>query len=141
MPNRNLSLTGIFLKNQSTAEALTVLREVSFLQSTLAELPAALTSLETDLRNKGGFVHMQRLHNMIYMYGATIVEIVRRKEFSMSIGSVFDFVNSSILTNVRAKASSSQRRLRSLRRSWPDYRTYTYPNPYNLIFNVMSLIF
>ena len=59
-----------------------MLRQVSFLQSTLAELPAALVALETDLRNKGGFVHMQRLHNMVYMYGATIIEIVRRIEFS-----------------------------------------------------------
>lgn len=72
-----------YYKNQSIAHVLTVLRQVSFLQSTLAELPAALTALETDLRNKGGFVHMQRLHSMVYMYGATIVEIVRRKEFSM----------------------------------------------------------
>ena len=65
---------------------MTILRQVSFLQSTIAETTAALTSLDTDVRNKGGFIHMQRLHNMVYMYGATIVEIVRRKEFSASSG-------------------------------------------------------
>ncbi len=69
-------------QNQSTAHIFTVLRQVSFLQSTLAELPATLTSLETELRGKGGFVHLQRLHQMLYVYGATLVEIVRRKEFS-----------------------------------------------------------
>jgi len=27
------------------------------------------------------FSHIERLHGMIYAYGATVVEIVRRKEF------------------------------------------------------------
>ncbi len=40
-----------------------------------------LLALETDLRAKVGFPHLQRLHNMPYFYGATIIEIVRRNEF------------------------------------------------------------
>ena len=48
----------------------------------LAELPAMLTSLEMELGGKGGFVHLQRLHQMLYVYGVMLVEIVWRKEFS-----------------------------------------------------------
>ena len=48
----------------------------------LTELPAMLTSLETELQGKGGFVCLQRLHQMLYVYGVTLVEIVWRKEFS-----------------------------------------------------------
>ena len=69
-------------QNQSTAHILTVLQQVSFLQSMLAELPAMLTSLEMELGGKGGFVHLQRLHQMLYVYGVMLVEIVWRKEFS-----------------------------------------------------------
>lgn len=78
LPSHSASL----LQNQSSAHSITVLRQVSHLQSTLAELPAGLTSLEADFRAKGGFTHLHRLHHMLYMYGATLVEIVRRKEFS-----------------------------------------------------------
>jgi hypothetical protein len=40
-----------------------------------------LATLQTALRAKNSFNHLQRLHTMIYTYGATIIEIVRRKEF------------------------------------------------------------
>lgn len=45
------------------------------------QLPILMGSLQTDLRAKTSFSHIQRLHNMPYAYGATIIEIVRRKEF------------------------------------------------------------
>lgn len=48
----------------------------------MSGIPEALATLEIDFRQKGGFPHLQRLRNMLYMYGATVVEVVRRREFS-----------------------------------------------------------
>lgn len=43
--------------------------------------PSLLSGVESELRVKGGFIHLQRLHQMPYAYGATLIEIVRRKDF------------------------------------------------------------
>lgn len=53
------------------------------LNNDLMQLPILMGSLQTDLRAKTSFSHIQRLHNMPYAYGATIIEIVRRKEFGL----------------------------------------------------------
>lgn len=74
------------IKNRSIEHTISLLRQISSLQSDLSEIPSDLTSLEAELRNKAGFSHLQRLHHMLYMYGATLVEVVRRKEF----GECFD---------------------------------------------------
>lgn len=46
-------------------------------------LPTLMSSLQSDFRAKTNFAHIQRLHGMLYAYGATLIEIVRRKEFGM----------------------------------------------------------
>ena len=47
----------------------------------MVSLPADLTALQSSFRTKNAFPHIQRLHNLVYAYGATLIEIVRRKEF------------------------------------------------------------
>ena len=42
-------------------------------------------NLQASFRGKNSFLHIQRLHNMLYAYGATVIEIVRRKEFCKNI--------------------------------------------------------
>jgi autophagy-related protein 11 len=44
-------------------------------------LPVSMQEMQQSLRAKNSFPHIQRLHNMLYAYGATLIEIVRRKEF------------------------------------------------------------
>ena len=74
----------ILQQNQYTLHLIETLRRVSELQSDIANIPTILSGLESELRVKGGFQHLQRLHQMSYAYGATLVEIVRRKDFSWS---------------------------------------------------------
>ena len=61
-----------------------MLRQISALNHDLIELRQLLTSLQGGLKAKTSFSHIQRLHNMLYAYGATVIEIVRRKEFGTS---------------------------------------------------------
>jgi len=68
-------------QNRHTQELLHTLRHISTLQSSIFSLPTILTGLENDMRVKGGFVHLQRLHGMAFAYGASVIEIVRRREF------------------------------------------------------------
>jgi autophagy-related protein 11 len=59
-----------------------MLRQISQLNNDVVQLPTMLTDLQTQLRPKNNsFMHVQRLHNMLYAYGATVIEVVRRKEF------------------------------------------------------------
>lgn len=58
-----------------------MLRQISALNRDLIELRQLLTSLQGGLKAKTSFSHIQRLHTMLYAYGATVIEIVRRKEF------------------------------------------------------------
>lgn len=69
------------LKNDHTKHILTTLRTISSLNTALIALPPALADLQARLRAKTSFSHIARLHGMLYAYGATVVEIVRRKEF------------------------------------------------------------
>lgn len=57
------------------------LRHISVLNNDVVQLPSTLKSLQAAFRQKTSFSHIQRLHSMLYAYGATVVEIVRRKEF------------------------------------------------------------
>jgi autophagy-related protein 11 len=50
----------------------------------MVHLPPALSMLAASFRAKTSFPHIQRLHNMLYAYGTTVIEIVRRKEFCES---------------------------------------------------------
>ncbi|KAG2139502.1 putative peripheral membrane protein [Suillus cothurnatus] len=71
-------------KNAYTEQCIGVLRQISALNIDIVQLPTTLSNLQSKFRAKNSFSHIQRLHNMLYAYCATIVEIVRRKEFVCS---------------------------------------------------------
>ena len=73
----------IFSQNSFTVHCLRGLRQISALNNDLISLPADLTALQSSFRAKNAFPHIQRLHNLVYAYGATLIEIVRRKEFGL----------------------------------------------------------
>lgn len=58
------------------------LRQVAGFQSRITEIVHPLTALDKDLRHKEAFPHLERLHQLPFAYAATVVEVVRRKEFS-----------------------------------------------------------
>ena len=68
-------------QNAYTETYMTALRKTSVLNDNVVQLPPTLSSLQASLRTKTSFSHIQRLHNMLYAYGATVIEVVRRKEF------------------------------------------------------------
>ncbi|KAF9500734.1 putative peripheral membrane protein [Pleurotus eryngii] len=98
-------------KNAYTEHCMGVLQRISILNNDLIQLPPALTSLQASFRGKTSFSHIQRLHHMLYAYGATVIEIVRRKEFSR----FFNQRAQSIL-EVMAKLSASERKRRQVYR-------------------------
>ena len=74
----------MMIQNIYTEQCIYTVRRISELNTDLMALPSAMASLQTGFRAKTSFSHVARLHNMLYAYGATVVEIVRRKEFGMS---------------------------------------------------------
>ena len=58
------------------------LRRVALFQARITEIILPLSSLDADLRSKAVFPHLHRLHQLPFAYAASVVEIVRRKEFS-----------------------------------------------------------
>lgn len=98
-------------KNAYTAQCIGALRRISALNTDLIQLPVALTALQTRFRSKNSFSHIQRLHNMLYAYGATVIEIVRRKEFSR-----FFYQRAQSILEVMAKLSASERKRRQVYR-------------------------
>ena len=54
------------------------------LNNDMVQIPPSLVNLQASFRGKNSFSHIQRLHHMLYAYGATVIEIVRRKEFGES---------------------------------------------------------
>jgi autophagy-related protein 11 len=79
---------------------VTALRRISALNDDVLRLPVAMTSLQTSFRAKNSFAHIQRLHGMLYAYGATVIEVVRRKEFA-----TFFFARAQSILEVMAKLS------------------------------------
>lgn len=73
-------MTGI-IQNSAVELCVNALRKISTLTPDIVQLPSNMAALQADFRGKTNFSHVQRLHNMTYAYGATIIEIVRRKEF------------------------------------------------------------
>ncbi|KAL0959683.1 hypothetical protein HGRIS_011381 [Hohenbuehelia grisea] len=98
-------------KNEYTEHCVALLQRISGLNNELVQLPGTLANLQTSFRNKTSFTHIQRLHNMLYAYGATVIEIVRRKEFSQ----FFNQRAQSIL-EVMAKLSASEKKRRQVYR-------------------------
>ena len=68
-----------------TEQCIHTIRRISELNNDLVALPSAMSQLQTSFRAKTSFSHITRLHNMLYAYGATVVETVRRKEFGTDI--------------------------------------------------------
>ncbi|PVG01431.1 hypothetical protein CPB86DRAFT_773278 [Serendipita vermifera] len=99
------------IKNRHTRHLLMILRRISNLQSSIAALPSALSGLENDLRVKGGFAHLQRLHGMAFAYGASVIEVVRRREFGR-----FFTQRAQAMAEIMAKFSSSERKRRQVYR-------------------------
>ncbi|KAH9061060.1 putative peripheral membrane protein [Lactarius vividus] len=99
------------MKNTFTEHCLRGLRQISTLNNDLVALPADLTALQASFRTKNTFPHIQRLHNLVYAYGATVIEIVRRKEFSR-----FFYTRCQIILEVMAKLSVVERKRRQVYR-------------------------
>lgn len=98
-------------KNLSTELCIGALRRISVLNADLVQLPGIMSTLQADFRAKNNFAHIQRLHNMLYTYGATLIEIVRRKEFSR-----FFYQRAQTILEVMAKLTSAERRRRQIYR-------------------------
>ncbi|KAI0942131.1 hypothetical protein AcV7_002650 [Taiwanofungus camphoratus] len=99
------------VKNSSTEHCIVTLRHISALNNDLVELPPLLSNLQQGLKAKTSFSHIQRLHNMLYAYGATVVEIVRRKEFAR-----FFYRRAQSILEVMAKLSANERKRRQVYR-------------------------
>lgn len=100
------------IKNKSTAYCINALRRISVLNNDIVHIPPELTTLQASFRTRNSFSHIQRLHHMLYAYGATVVEIVRRKEFSR-----FFYQRAQSILEVMAKLSASERKRRQVYRS------------------------
>ncbi|EKM77300.1 hypothetical protein AGABI1DRAFT_122058 [Agaricus bisporus var. burnettii JB137-S8] len=98
-----------FRRSQSFVEKIT---DCAAALEDVAQIPPALSALQASFRGKNSFSHIQRLHNMLYAYGATVIEIVRRKEFSR-----FFFQRAQTILEVMAKLSASERIRRQVYRS------------------------
>ncbi|EJC97791.1 uncharacterized protein FOMMEDRAFT_171549 [Fomitiporia mediterranea MF3/22] len=96
-------------KNLSTELCIGALRRISVLNADLVQLPSLMTKLQNDFRSLKSFAHIQRLHNMVYAYGATIIEVVRRKEFSQ-----FFYRRAQTILEVMAKLTAAERRRRQV---------------------------
>jgi autophagy-related protein 11 len=84
-------LFNILAQNEYTEHCIVAVRRISLLNQDVAQIPPALSALQASFRGKNSFSHIQRLHNMLYAYGATVIEIVRRKEFC-EFGYLLKFV-------------------------------------------------
>ncbi|KAG8745720.1 oligomeric, coiled-coil, peripheral membrane protein [Ceratobasidium sp. 414] len=100
------------IKDRSTEHVFSFLAGVSDVQHLMSRIPGDLAALEVDFRQKGGFPHLQRLRNMLYMYGATVVEVVRRREFNK-----FFMDKAQAIAEVLAKLSAHERKRRQVYRS------------------------
>ncbi|EJD40137.1 hypothetical protein AURDEDRAFT_115945 [Auricularia subglabra TFB-10046 SS5] len=109
---RDVVVTIAELKNKNTAACFSLLRKISKAHSDLLELPTLLTGLQTDFRSKVPWNHLQRCHNMLYAYGATLIEIVRRKEFSRLFAQ-----RAQTIAEVMARFSAAERKRRQVYRS------------------------
>ncbi|KAJ7909637.1 putative peripheral membrane protein [Mycena leptocephala] len=99
------------VKNAYTQQCIGALRTISVLNNDMIQIPPTLANLQSSFRGKNSFSHIQRLHNMLYAYGATVIEIVRRKEFSR-----FFYQRAQSILEVMAKLSASERKRRQVHR-------------------------
>ncbi|KAF7377787.1 ATG11 domain-containing protein [Mycena sanguinolenta] len=101
----------VHVKNDYTEQCINALRNISALNNDMIQIPPNLANLQASFRGKNSFAHLVRLHNMLYAYGATVIEIVRRKEFSR-----FFYQRAQSILEVMAKLSASERKRRQVHR-------------------------
>lgn len=101
-------------KNDLAARSLTLLSDISSLQSDYADLSASLAAFHADVYSSriDGFRHLARLNKMLWAYGATVIEAVRRREFNTHF-----LAKSQSLAELMAKVSSKERKRRNNYRS------------------------
>lgn len=101
-------------KNDMTARSLTLLGDISGVQSDYAELSVGLSAFDAELHSKKveGFRHLARLNKVFWAYGATVVEVIRRREFAKHF-----LGKSQALAELMAKVSARERKRRGKYRS------------------------
>ncbi|CAK5282862.1 unnamed protein product [Mycena citricolor] len=99
------------IKNSYTQYCIGALRTISMLNNDMVQIPPMLAALQTSFRGRNSFSHIQRLHSMLYAYGATVIEIVRRKEFAR-----FFYQRAQSILEVMAKLSATEKKRRQMHR-------------------------
>lgn len=96
-------------KNDVIARSLAHLGDISSLQSDYADLAASMAAFQGELTSSrvDGFRHLARLSNMLWAYGATVVETVRRREFTRHF-----LTKSQALAELMAEVSARERKRR-----------------------------
>nr|XP_031861804.1 uncharacterized protein CI109_002633 [Kwoniella shandongensis]KAA5528876.1 hypothetical protein CI109_002633 [Kwoniella shandongensis] len=74
-----LALTGV--KNEFTLDIHIHLGQVARFESRITELVRPMRQLDTDLKAKVAFPHLDRLHHLPFAYATAVAEVVRRKEY------------------------------------------------------------
>ena len=100
--------------NEARYRGFDILNRISVLQSEYADFGGALASVDMELHSSkiDTFKHLQRLKSMLWAYSATIVEIVRRREFSD-----FFLAKSHAVAELMAKLSEQDKEKRALHKS------------------------
>jgi chromosome segregation ATPase len=101
-------------RNDILERSLHLLVDISGIQSEFTETGSLLAAVDADLHSNklDGFKHLHRLKNMLWAYGATVVEVVRRREFSKHF-----LGKSQSLAELMAKLSASEWKRRQFYRS------------------------
>ncbi|SOV07388.1 related to ATG11 - required for mitophagy [Ustilago sp. UG-2017a] len=101
-------------RNDILERSLHLLIDISGIQSEFTETGSLLAAVDADLHSNklDGFKHLHRLKNMLWAYGATVVEVVRRREFAKHF-----LGKSQSLAEIMAKVSASEWNRRQFYRS------------------------
>ncbi|GAA6027326.1 hypothetical protein JCM8097_002595 [Rhodosporidiobolus ruineniae] len=92
-------------KNAMTRYLLQEMQKISTLQSDIATMPTDLGGLDHDMRTRtDNFKHLARLEDLIPAYVATVVEVVRRREYARLLQT-----QSTSLSSSFAPLSSTER--------------------------------
>ena len=73
------------VQNDFTLEVHLHIRQVAQFQSRITEIVAPLATLDADLKSKAAFPHLQRLNQLPFAYGSSVIEVVRRKDFNAAL--------------------------------------------------------
>ncbi|SPO45626.1 related to ATG11 - required for mitophagy [Moesziomyces antarcticus] len=101
-------------RNDILERSLHLLVDISGIQSEFTETGSLLAAVDADLHSNklDGFKHLHRLKNMLWAYGATVVEVVRRREFAKHF-----LGKSQSLAELMAKLSASEWKRRQFYRN------------------------